>query len=67
MAILRYRGRIAAAEFGLRSGTTLHGSIAGYDPAYASCSPGLVLQVRLLERAAAAGTLTAVLGTGEDH
>jgi CelD/BcsL family acetyltransferase involved in cellulose biosynthesis len=67
MAILRYRGRIAAAEFGLRSGSTLHGWIAGYDPAYASCSPGLVLQERLLERAAAAGVLTAVLGTGEDH
>lgn len=67
MAVLRYGGKIAAAEFGLRSGTTLHGWIAGYDPAFASCSPGLVLQERLLERAAAAGVTTAVLGTGEDH
>jgi len=41
--------------------------MAGYDPAFASCSPGLVLQERLLERAAAAGVRQAVLGTGEDH
>ena len=67
MAILRYGGKIAAAEFGLRSGATVHGWIAGYDPAFASCSPGLVLQERLLERAAASGVRTIVLGTGEDH
>jgi CelD/BcsL family acetyltransferase involved in cellulose biosynthesis len=67
MAVLRYGGKIAAAEFGLRSASTLHGWMAGYDPAFASCSPGLVLQERLLERAAAAGVTTAVLGTGEDH
>jgi CelD/BcsL family acetyltransferase involved in cellulose biosynthesis len=67
MAVLRYGGKIAAAEFGLRSGSTLHGWIAGYDPAFASCSPGLVLQERLLERAGAAGVTLAVLGTGEDH
>lgn len=67
MAVLRYGGKIAAAEFGLRSGSTLQGWIAGYDPAFASCSPGLVLQERLLERGAAAGVRTVVLGTGEDH
>jgi CelD/BcsL family acetyltransferase involved in cellulose biosynthesis len=67
MATLRYGGKLAAAEFGLRSGTTLHGWMAGYDPAFASCSPGLVLQERLLEQAAAAGVTLAVLGTGEDH
>jgi len=67
MATLRYNGRLVAAEFGLRSGATLHGWIAGYDPAFASCSPGLVLQERLLERAAAGGVTRAVLGTGESH
>ena len=67
MATLRYGGRLAAAEFGLRSGGTLHGWIAGYDPAFAACSPGLVLQERLLERAADAGVRRVVLGTGEDH
>ena len=67
MAILRYGGKIAAAEFGLRSGATVHGWIAGYGPAFASCSPGLVLQERLLERAAASGIRTVILGTGEDH
>lgn len=67
MATLRYGGKLAAAEFGLRSGGTLHGWIAGYDPAFASCSPGLVLEERLLERAAAAGIRQAVLGTGEGH
>lgn len=67
MATLRYDGKLAAAEFGLRSGATLHGWIAGYDPAFASCSPGLILQERLLERAAADGVMWAVLGAGEGH
>lgn len=67
MATLRYKGQLVAAEFGLRSGLTLHGWIAGYDPAFASCSPGLVLQERLLEHAAAAGVARVVLGTGEQH
>jgi len=67
MATLRYGGRLAAAEFGLRSGGVLHGWIAGYDAAFASCSPGLVLEERLLERAAASGITEAVLGTGEGH
>lgn len=67
MATLRYNGKLAAAEFGLRSGATLHGWIAGYDPAFAACSPGLILQERLLERAAATGVARAVLGTGEGH
>ncbi len=67
MATLRYGGKLAAAEFGLRSGAALHGWIAGYDPAFASCSPGLVLEERLLERAAASGITEAVLGTGEGH
>ena len=67
MATLRYDGKLAAAEFGLRSGATLHGWIAGYDPVFASCSPGLILQERLLEHAAASGVTRAVLGTGEAH
>lgn len=67
MATLRYDGKLAAAEFGLRSGATLHGWIAGYDPAFAACSPGLILQERLPERAAASGVTRAVLGTGETH
>lgn len=67
MATLRYGGKLAAAEFGLRSGSTLHGWIAGYDPAFSSCSPGLVLQERLLEVASAAGVTRCVLGTGESH
>jgi len=67
MAVLRFGSRIVAAEFGLRSGSTLHGWMAGYDRAFASCSPGLVLQERLLERAAASGVRQVVLGKGEDH
>lgn len=67
MATLRLGGKLAAAEFGLRSGATLHGWIAGYDPAFGSCSPGLVLEERLLEQAAASGVTEAVLGPGEGH
>lgn len=67
MATLRYDGKLAAAEFGLRSGATVHGWVAGYDPAFASCSPGLILQERLLECAAASGVTRAVLGTDEAH
>lgn len=67
MATVRYKGKLAAAEFGLRSGNVLHGWIAGYDPEFSSCSPGLILQEKLLELAAAHGVTEAVLGTGEDH
>lgn len=67
MATLHVGGRLAAAEFGLRSGDILHGWFAGYDPAFASFSPGLVLQEKLLEAAAAAGVRHAVLGVGEMH
>jgi CelD/BcsL family acetyltransferase involved in cellulose biosynthesis len=67
MATLHLGGKLAAAEFGLRSGSTLHGWIAGYDPQFASCSPGLILQERLLEAAASAGVTHAVLGVGETH
>ncbi|MDP3737197.1 MAG: GNAT family N-acetyltransferase [Hyphomonadaceae bacterium] len=67
MATVRYKGRLAAAEFGLRSEKMLHGWIAGYDPVFASCSPGLILQEKLLELAAGHGVTEAVLGTGEDH
>jgi CelD/BcsL family acetyltransferase involved in cellulose biosynthesis len=67
MACLRFNGKLAAAEFGLRSGSVLHGWIAAYDPAFASCSPGLMLQERLLEAAAEMGVTQAVLGTGEGH
>ncbi len=67
MATLRFDGRLAAAEFGLRSGSVLHGWIAGYDPAFAAVSPGLLLQERLLEAAAEMGIAQAVLGVGEAH
>lgn len=67
MASLHLGGRLAAAEFGLRSGAILHGWIAGYDPHFASCSPGLILQEKLLEAASADGVTQAVLGVGEGH
>lgn len=67
MASLYLGGKLAAAEFGLRSGDVLHGWFAGYDPAFASCSPGLILQEKLLEEAARAGVKHAVLGVGETH
>jgi CelD/BcsL family acetyltransferase involved in cellulose biosynthesis len=67
MATLRLGGRLAAAEFGLRSHGVLHGWIAGYDPVFASVSPGLILQERLLEEASRTGVRHAVLGVGETH
>jgi CelD/BcsL family acetyltransferase involved in cellulose biosynthesis len=67
MACLRFNGKLAAAEFGLRSGRELHGWITGYDPEFAAVSPGLILQEKLLEAAAEMGVTEAVLGTGESH
>jgi CelD/BcsL family acetyltransferase involved in cellulose biosynthesis len=67
MACLRFDGRLAAAEFGLRSGRVLHGWIAAYDAKFGAVSPGLILQEKLLEAAAGMGVTEAVLGTGESH
>ncbi|MFC7290964.1 GNAT family N-acetyltransferase [Hirschia litorea] len=67
MTTLRCDGKLMAAEFGLRSGSLLHGWISGYNTEYHSYSPGMLLQKSLLEAAANAGILTADMGVGAEH
>jgi len=65
MVTMKLGGRLAAAAFCLRSGKALHVWLAGYDPRFGACSPGLVLIEKLLERAAAEGVTDVALGDGE--
>jgi CelD/BcsL family acetyltransferase involved in cellulose biosynthesis len=65
LAKMKLGGRMAAAAFCLRSGKALHVWLAGYDPRFGVCSPGLVLTEKLLERAAAAGVTEVALGPGD--
>ncbi|MEV5545847.1 GNAT family N-acetyltransferase [Streptomyces sp. NPDC052309] len=64
LSVLYAAGRPVAAHFGLRSQTVLSWWFPAYDPAYGKYSPGLVLQLRMLEAAAADGIGTVDLGSG---
>jgi CelD/BcsL family acetyltransferase involved in cellulose biosynthesis len=52
---LELDGKVAAAQFGLRYGTTVFSLQEGFDPEYASDSVGYVLRSRVLERLIAEG------------
>ncbi|MCT9142823.1 GNAT family N-acetyltransferase, partial [Streptomyces violarus] len=64
LSVLYAADRPVAAHFGLRSRTVLCWWFPAYDRAYAKYSPGLVLQLRMLEAAAADGVETVDLGSG---
>ncbi|WP_190200708.1 GNAT family N-acetyltransferase [Streptomyces djakartensis] len=64
LSVLYAADRPVAAHFGLRSRTVLSWWFPAYDRAYARYSPGLVLQLRMLEAAAADGIETVDLGSG---
>ena len=53
--VLEAGGRFVAAEFNLRSGPVMHGWLAGYDPGFASYSPGHLLMMQLLPHLAGRG------------
>jgi CelD/BcsL family acetyltransferase involved in cellulose biosynthesis len=64
LSVLYAAGRPVAAHFGLRSRTVLSWWFPAYDRAYGKFSPGLVLQLRMLEAAAADGVRMVDLGSG---
>ncbi|WP_306959487.1 GNAT family N-acetyltransferase [Streptomyces afghaniensis] len=64
LSVLYAADRPVAAHFGLRSPTVLSWWFPAYDRAYAKYSPGLVLQLRMLQAAAADGVETVDLGSG---
>ncbi|EFL29684.1 cellulose biosynthesis protein CelD [Streptomyces viridochromogenes DSM 40736] len=64
LSVLYAEDRPVAAHFGLRSRTVLSWWFPAYDRTYARYSPGLVLQLRMLEAAAADGVETVDLGSG---
>lgn len=66
-ATLRVNGRPVAGEFGLREGDCLHPWIAGYDPEFAPYSPGIVLQLRMIEAMEPLGLIRYDLGPSSDH
>ncbi len=64
LSVLYADGRPVAAHFGLRSRTVLSWWFPAYDPAYGKYSPGILLQLRMLEAAAADGIGMVDLGSG---
>ncbi|MEU0227414.1 GNAT family N-acetyltransferase [Streptomyces sp. NPDC006284] len=64
LSVLYAAGRPVAAHFGLRSPTVLSWWFPAYDRAYGKYSPGLLLQLRMLEAAAADGIRLVDLGSG---
>ncbi len=64
LSVLYAAERPVAAHFGLRSPTVLSWWFPAYDPTFAKYSPGVLLQLRMLEAAAAEGIGTVDLGSG---
>ncbi|WP_320777365.1 GNAT family N-acetyltransferase [Streptomyces sp. CRN 30] len=64
LSVLYAGDRPVAAHFGLRSATVLSWWFPAYDRAWGKFSPGLLMQLRMLEAAAADGVRTVDLGTG---
>ncbi len=65
LSVLYAGDRPVAAHFGMRSRTVLSYWFPAYDRDFATFSPGLVLQLRLIEAAAAAGIEMLDLGRGD--
>jgi CelD/BcsL family acetyltransferase involved in cellulose biosynthesis len=59
--------KLAAAEFSLQSGDHLHSWITAYDAAFATVSPGHLLQMRMIESADEAGIRMIDIGVGAGH
>jgi CelD/BcsL family acetyltransferase involved in cellulose biosynthesis len=57
-------GRLAAGHFGIQAQGVLHYWFTAYDPAFADCSPGVVLLQRVAEAVAGEGMTRIDLGGG---
>lgn len=66
VSTFRYEGRIVAAHFGLRSGTTLHSWTHCFDSSEKKTSPGMSLQYLLAKHCAEAGITRIDLGRGDE-
>jgi CelD/BcsL family acetyltransferase involved in cellulose biosynthesis len=55
---------LVAAHFGMRSGPLLHSWFPAYDPLFSTCSPGLLLLMKLFEAAPELGITKVDLGKG---
>ncbi|MFE3335320.1 GNAT family N-acetyltransferase, partial [Streptomyces sp. NPDC059202] len=67
LSVLYADHRPVACHFGLRSRSVLTYWFPAYDPAWASCSPGILLLVGILRAAAEAGLHHVDLGRGDDR
>jgi CelD/BcsL family acetyltransferase involved in cellulose biosynthesis len=60
-------GQPVAGEFGVRENGCFHPWIAAYDPSLAPYSPGILLQMRIIEQMPALGLRRYDLSSGSDH
>ena len=65
MSALYVGERLAAAHFGIRSGSTLHWWFPSYDRAFRPYSPGLILLLEIAREAPALGIERVDLGKGQ--
>ena len=64
---LRAGGRLVAGEFGLREGGCFHPWIAAYEPDFAPYSPGILLQLGIIEEMERLELRRYDLGATSDH
>ncbi len=67
MSTLRANGILIAAELNMQSDRVLHGWLTGFDRAYATHSPGLILVERMLEEMVSQGVRIYDAGPGLSH
>lgn len=65
LSVLYAGGHPVASHLGVRTEHVLSNWFPAYDPAYAKCSPGLILHLRMVEAAAADSMAYVDLGRGE--
>lgn len=67
LASLYIGDQLAAVKFGLRSGHVLHEWHLGYNANMAQCSPGMLLELMMLQRANSIGITRVDFGKGEER
>jgi len=67
LSVLRVDGRPIAVHFGIRSLRFWHYWFPAYDPAFQRYSPGILLLLKMIERAPALGIEAIDFGKGDNH
>jgi CelD/BcsL family acetyltransferase involved in cellulose biosynthesis len=67
ISALYFGDHLAALEYGLRAGTSMHSWFPAYDQTYSKVSPGILLMDGMIESCGARGITKVDLGIGHDQ